>query len=116
MDNLNELGIKFGEGTTWIQKNKCGWCEKTPIYYTRTQYLLKGNICLKCITMINDIHFEHINEERIRRMKEKEDLLETLGKSLKKPMEEDERQKIVDIMQKLHEEVRHTKIDLDYDM
>ena len=116
MDNLNELGIKFGEGTTWIQKNKCGWCEKTPIYQTRNQYLLKGNICLKCTTMINDKYFEHINEERIRRMKEKEELLETLAESLKKPMEEEDRQKIETLLKKLHEEIRHTKIDLDYGM
>lgn len=115
MDNLNELGIKFGEGTTWIQKPKCGWCN-CKIYQTPQQYIINGNICNKCKTMINDKYLGHVNEERIRRMKEKEELLETLAESLKKPMEEEDRQKIEALLKKLHEEIRHTKIDLDYGM
>lgn len=116
MDNLQELGIKFGAGTTWIQKDKCGWCLKERLNQTYQQYLTNGNICNKCRTMINDKYLGHVNEERIRRMKEKEELLETLAESLKKPMEEEDRQRIEALLKKLHEEIRHTKIDLDYGM
>lgn len=116
MDNLNELGLKFGEGTVWYQKHKCGWCEKTPIHYTYHQYLLKGNICNKCSSMINDTHIDTINEGRKKKLEEKKELLDTLGKSLNQNMSEEDRQKIEELMKTIHAEIIYTEAALDSGM
>lgn len=114
MDNLNELGIKFGEGTTWIQKTRCGWCKRTPLHHTEQSYKLRGNICNKCSSMINDKHIQHINEERKKRLDEKKEEMERLGGRLEQEMTEKERQTIVERMMKLHTEIRHIKIDIEH--
>lgn len=116
MDNLNELGLKFGEGTVWLQKTKCGWCKKTKLCHTYDQYLLKGNICNKCSTIINDKHIESIRQERIQRLEEKKLEMERLGNKLDQEITEEERQEIVDKMMRLHTEIKYTAIDLDYGM
>ena len=116
MDNLNELGIKFGEGTTWIQKTRCGWCKKTPLHHTEQSYKLRGNICNKCSSMINDTHIDTINEGRKKKLEEKKELLDTLGKSLNQNMSEEDRQKIEELMKTIHAEIIYTETALESGM
>ena len=66
--------------------------------------------------MINDIHIQHINEERRKRLDEKKAEMERLGDRLEKEITEKERLEIVERMTRLHTEIKYTTIDLEYGM
>ena len=123
MDNLNELGIKFGEGTTWIQKEYCAWCpslrkgrKSVKLHQTKEKYIMRGNMCNECSTIITDKVIESINQERRRKVNEKKKLLDTLGKSLNQNMSEEDRQKIEELMKTIHAEIIYTETALESGM
>lgn len=96
-----------------LQKKICAYCEKEELKQTYDQYLEYGNMCTKCRSKINDNYINMIKGERIERLKAKEVRLEELGQQLEHTLGEDERFEIVEEMQKLHKEIRHTKVDLE---
>lgn len=90
-----------------LQKDICGWCEKTKLKYTFEEYLQKGNICARCINRLNTIHEKSMEEHKENNQRTKADRLEKLGSLLAHDITEEERLEIVEEMQKLHRQIRH---------
>lgn len=109
MENLglSELIIDreyFNSG--WIKKDTCGFCEKNKLKMTDAQYLLRGNICNECSSRINEKHMKTIEQEKAKRLQDKRNMMETLGKQLEHDITEEERAEIVIEMERLYSQIK----------
>jgi hypothetical protein len=98
--DFSELNIKFGSQSVWTNTNKCGWCEKK-LKQTQEQYIMKGNICSKCSSMITNSHFL-FKDRAIREIEFEIKMLrremEVLGAKLDFEITEEERKEIEGLM------------------
>lgn len=59
------LNMKFGEGTVWTCKFKCGWCSKPLKNQTEERFKISGNCCSECNTLYAKIAMEENKESEI---------------------------------------------------
>ena len=88
------------------QKNVCQWCEKVKLNYTPEQYLIKGNMCPSCTSMIIKLVEEKETREKAERLYQKNLRLEKLAKRLEMDMDEETRIDLVNKMEKLYVEIK----------
>lgn len=108
MDYLSILNIKFGKDTKWEKTGKCGWCTKK-INITDNQYLIKGNICLSCTTMINK-KLETIKHDKEYNKLHPKEKMEVLSEILEDPITEEERIEVVVEMEKEYNNIIHYEV------
>lgn len=97
------LNMKFGEGTVWTCKFKCGWCSKPLKNQTEERFKISGNCCSECNTLYGKIAMEENKESEIshrdrliRQTRLESDLI---ALELEKPISEERRLEIVGILE-----------------
>lgn len=91
-------------------KKNCAYCENKIINQSNTRYLRQGNICDKCITIINEKHMKRIEELKLSKLSPQEKMEELSTVLENDNLEEEARLEVVNRMQDEWEELTGSKL------
>ena len=100
-----EILTKFRQ----MEKN-CAYCEEKIINQSNTRYLRQGNMCDKCITIINEKHMKRIEELKLSKLSPQEKMEELSTVLENDNLEEEARLEVVNRMQDEWEELTGSKL------
>lgn len=111
LDIMREM--KFGEGTVWTIKYKCGWCEKPLHNQSESKYKISGNCCSLCNTKYAKMAFAENHEREItqaeRAIRQTRLEMDILALELDKQITEEKRLEIVWAMERKHIKIKMLK-------